>query len=228
MLFFDPLYLLFAAPGMLLAFWAQFKVKSTFNRYSQVTTRRGWTGAEIADAILRVNQIRDVRIEPTQGFLSDHYDPVAKVLRLSPEVYSGRSVAAAGVAAHEVGHAIQHAQSYAPLQVRSALVPVANLGASFAPWLIIAGALLGIFGLIQIGVIFFAGAVLFQLVTLPVEFNASSRAYDQLQTLGIATSSEIGGTKQVLNAAAMTYVAAAASSVMYLLYYVSMFMGNRD
>ena len=206
----------------------QMWLRNTYAKWQQVPAASGITGAETARTILDANGLNDVRVAEVQGALTDHYDPRKRVVSLSTANYRGASVASHAVASHEVGHAIQHAKEYAPLRVRTALVPVANLGASFAPWLIIAGAVLGIFGLIQVGVIFFAGAVLFQLVTLPVEFNASSRAYDQLQTLGIATSSEIGGTKQVLNAAAMTYVAAAASSVMYLLYYVSMFMGNRD
>lgn len=206
----------------------QMWLRNTYAKWQQVPAASGITGAETARTILDANGLNDVRVVEVQGALTDHYDPRKRVVSLSTANYRGASVASHAVASHEVGHAIQHAKSYAPLQLRSALVPVANIGASFAPWLIIGGALLGIFGLIQIGVIFFAGAVLFQLVTLPVEFNASSRAYDQLQTLGIATSSEIGGTKKVLNAAAMTYVAAAASSVMYLLYYLSMFMGSRD
>lgn len=206
----------------------QMWLRNTYGKWQKVPAASGLTGAQTARTILDANGLNDVQVAEVPGALTDHYDPRQRVVSLSTANFQGASVAAHAVASHEVGHAIQHAKSYAPLQVRSALVPVANLGARFAPWLIIAGALLGIFGLIQIGVIFFAGAVLFQLVTLPVEFNASSRAFDQLQTLGIATTSEIGGTKRVLNAAAMTYVAAAASSVMYLLYYVSMFMGNRD
>jgi len=206
----------------------QMWLRNTYGKWQKVPAASGLTGAQTARTILDANGLNDVKVTQVPGALTDHYDPRQRVVSLSPANYQGSSVAAHAVASHEVGHAIQHATSYAPLQVRTALVPVANLGARFAPWLIIAGALLGVFGLIQIGVIFFAGAVLFQLVTLPVEFNASSRAFNQLQTLGIATSSEIGGTKQVLNAAAMTYVAAAASSVMYLLYYVSMFMGGRD
>lgn len=206
----------------------QMWLRNTYGKWQRVEAASGLTGAQTARTILDANGLHDVKVAQVPGNLTDHYDPSKKVVSLSPANYQGSSVAAHAVASHEVGHAIQHATRYAPLQVRTALVPVANLGARFAPWLIIAGALLGMLGLIQVGVIFFAGAVLFQLVTLPVEFNASSRAFDQLQTLGIATTSEIGGTKKVLNAAAMTYVAAAASSVMYLLYYVSMFMGNRD
>jgi len=227
MLFFDPLYLLFAAPGMLLAFWAQYKVKSTFHRYSQVTTRRGWTGAEIADAILRVNQIRDVRIEPTQGFLSDHYDPVAKVLRLSPDVYAGRSVAAAGVAAHEVGHAIQHAQGYRWLMMRSRMVPVLQVTSNMAMPALMIGFLLmamGQAGLGQLavlaGIAMFAVLVLFQLVTLPVEFDASRRALLAIEQGGLVTTTEHDGARRVLSAAALTYVAAAVTSALQLLYFL--------
>jgi len=188
----------------------------------------GLTGAQTARAILDANGLQAVPIEEVPGQLTDHYDPSKRVLRLSAPNFRGASVAAHAVAAHEVGHAIQHAQAYGPLRFRSALVPAANIGSQFAPWIIIAGAVLGVFGLIQLGIVLFGLAVLFQVVTLPVEYDASRRAGVELARLGIATSGEVAGTKQVLNAAALTYVAAAAASVMYLLYYVSMFMGNRD
>jgi Zn-dependent membrane protease YugP len=162
------------------------------------------------------------------GQLSDHYDPRARIVRLSEDNYSRASVAGSAVAVHEVGHAIQHAKAYAPLAWRSALVPVAGIGSNFGPIIIVVGAMLGAAGLFQLGLVLFAAAVLFQLVTLPVEFNASRRALVQMNALGIATQGDVGGSRQVLNAAAMTYVAAAASSVAYLLYYLSMFMGGDE
>ncbi len=203
-------------------------LRSTYSRWQHQPAASGISGAQTAQMILAANGIHDVRVEEVRGVLSDHYDPGKKVVRLSTVNFRGTSVAAHAVAAHEVGHAIQHAQAYGPLQIRSALVPVANIGANFAPWLIILGAIMGAAGMITLGVILFGAAVLFQIVTLPVEYDASRRAGHQLQTLGIATTSEVAGTKQVLNAAALTYVAAAATSVMYLLYYISMFMGGRD
>jgi Zn-dependent membrane protease YugP len=203
-------------------------LRSTYGRWQKVPAASGITGAQTARTILDANGLTDVAVVEVPGQLTDHYDPRKRVVSLSTGNFRGASVASHAVAAHEVGHAIQHSTSYTPLQVRSALVPVASIGSSLAPWLIIGGAVLGMFGLIQVGVILFAAAVLFQLVTLPVEFDASRRAGQQLQTLGIATATEVGGTRSVLNAAALTYVAAAATSVLYLLYYVSMFMGNRD
>lgn len=206
----------------------QMYLRNTYSRWQQQPAASGLSGAETARTILRANGLDHVAVEEVPGQLTDHYDPTKQVVRLSSVNYRTASVAAHAVAAHEVGHAIQHARAYGPLKVRSALVPVANIGARFAPWIIVAGAVMGAMGLIQLGVILFGAAVLFQVVTLPVEFDASRRAGQQLEQLGIATTGEIAGTKQVLNAAALTYVAAAASSVLYLLYYVSMFMGNRD
>ena len=203
-------------------------LRSTYGRWQKVPAASGISGAQTARTILDANGLADVAVVEVPGQLTDHYDPRKRVVSLSTANFRGASVASHAVAAHEVGHAIQHANSYTPLQIRSALVPVASIGSSLAPWLIIGGVLIGAFGLIQIGIILFGAAVLFQLVTLPVEFDASRRAGQQLQTLGIATTSEVGGTRSVLNAAALTYVAAAATSVLYLLYYVSMFMGNRD
>lgn len=206
----------------------QFYLRNTYGRWQAQPAASGLTGAQTARAILDANGLGNVRIEEVPGQLTDHYDPSKSVLRLSAPNYRGASVAAHAVAAHEVGHAIQHATAYGPLKLRSALVPAANIGARFAPWLIILGAVIGFLGLIQVGIVLFGLAVLFQLVTLPVEYDASRRAGQELSRLGIATGGEVAGTKQVLNAAALTYVAAAASSVMYLLYYASMFLGNRD
>lgn len=197
-------------------------LRSTYSRWQSRPAASGLTGAQTAQTILAANGITDVGVEEVKGTLSDHYDPTKKVVRLSSVNYRGSSIAAHAVAAHEVGHAIQHATAYGPLKARTALLPVASLGANFAPWLIILGFLVGASGMITLGIVLFGAAVLFQLVTLPVEYDASRRAGEQLQTLGIATSGEIAGTKQVLNAAALTYVAAAAASVMYLLYYISM------
>jgi len=206
----------------------QLYLRNTYGRWQAAPTVSGLTGAQTARAILDANGLSQVTIEEVPGQLTDHYDPGKGVVRLSPVNYRGTSVAAHAVAAHEVGHAIQHAQAYAPLRFRTALVPAANIGARFAPWVIILGAMLGAMGMIQIGIVLFGLAVLFQIVTLPVEYDASRRAGLELSRLGLATSGEVAGTRQVLNAAALTYVAAAASSVMYLLYYVSMFLGNRD
>jgi len=216
----DPLYWLLIGPTMLLALWAQLKVKSNFNKYSQIGTSRGVTGAEAAQLVLQAAHIMDVRVEEVGGFLSDHYDPRSKVLRLSPDVYNGRSIAAAGVAAHEAGHAIQHAREYMPLKFRTALVPVASLG-SWLSWpIIMFGMLLHSMQMLQIGVLAFSAIVLFQIVTLPVEFDASSRAKKVLVSTGVLVSpEEREGVSKVLGAAAMTYVAATISAVMQLLYF---------
>jgi len=206
----------------------QFWLRRTYGRWSAVPNTSGLTGSETARAILDANGLQNVGVEAVPGQLSDHYDPRRRVVRLSEDNFSRASVAGAAVAAHEVGHAIQHAKAYAPLQWRSALVPVAGIGGNFGPIIVVVGAMLGAFGLVQLGIVLFAAAVIFQLVTLPVEFDASRRALAQMETLGIATTGDVGGSRQVLNAAAMTYVAAAASSVAYLLYYLSMFMGGEE
>ncbi len=223
----DPLYIAFAIPGLLLGFWAQWRVKSTFRRYAQVGTARGMTGADVAQSILQVHGIRDVRIEPSRGFLSDHYSPGEKALRLSPDVFNGRTIAAAGVAAHEVGHAIQHAQSYRFLGLRSALVPVVQFTSPLAVPIIVGGFILSsvtgptIGQLVTIvGLAMFAMVVLFQLVTLPVEFDASRRALAALEQGQILGPQEHDGARAVLRAAAWTYVAAAVSSVLTLLYFL--------
>ncbi len=226
MFFFDPYFLLFAVPGMLLAAYAQYKVKSAFGKWSQVGTRRGLTGAATAQAILDTKGIRDVRIEQTQGFLSDHYDPTSKTLRLSPDVYGGRSVAAAGVAAHEVGHAIQHAEAYPWLGMRSRLVGPLQVTSKLAPVTIIGGFVLMMVSpaLVQtvllVGVAFMAVLAAFQIVTLPVEFDASNRALEAIHSGNIVTSQEQQGAKEVLDAAALTYVAAAVSTILTMLYYL--------
>ncbi len=214
--------------GAILCLAASARVNSTYKKYSRVRSMSGITGAEAAQRILNYNGIHDVRVEHISGSLTDHYDPSAKVLRLSDAVYGSNSVAAIGVAAHECGHAVQHQQGYAPLKLRSTLVPVANIGSRLGIPIIILGVLFGGAGstLAQIGIWVFAAAVLFQIVTLPVEFNASGRAMRMLEQYGILGQQEVGGVRKVLGAAALTYVAAAASSILQLLRLVLLF-GNR-
>ena len=213
---------------LVLTLGVQMWLRSTYGRWERVANTSGLTGADTARAILRANGLHDVKVEAVPGQLSDHYDPRTRTVRLSEAHFRVPSVAGAAVAAHEVGHALQHAKAYAPLQIRSSLVPVATIGQNFGPWIVVGGFVLGAAGLIQVGIALFAAAVLFPLVTLPVEFDASRRAIAEMQRLGLATTADVGGSRQVLNAAALTYVAAAAASVAYLLYYVMMFMGSRD
>lgn len=227
MFYLDPLYFVFMIPAIAFVVFAQYRVKSTFQKYSQVRTNQGITGAQAAAEILRSNGIYDVQIERIQGSLSDHYDPRHKVLRLSEPVYGSSSVAAVGVAAHESGHALQHARGYAPLKMRSAIVPVANIGSMLGPIMLIAGVIIGLTQLAWLGIAFFAAGTLFALVTLPVEFNASSRAMQQLTTLGIFDRTEHEQGKKVLNAAALTYVAGFAAALLQLLYYISLVSGMR-
>ncbi|RME02336.1 MAG: zinc metallopeptidase [Planctomycetota bacterium] len=217
---FDPMYFVFLAPALILMAIAQFWIRSAFAKYSQVTTSSQMTGAEVARAILEANGIYDVRVEISEGFLSDHYDPMEKVLRLSPEVYHSPSAAAVGVAAHEVGHAIQHAKGYVPLYVRSALVPLVQLGSTLYLPLLLLGMFLASFQLFMAGIICFGAIAVFQIVTLPVEFDASARAIRQIQELGIVRGEEVVGAKRILTAAALTYVAAAIQSVLTILYYL--------
>ncbi|RJQ54202.1 MAG: zinc metallopeptidase [Actinobacteria bacterium] len=224
-MFFDPTYLIMVGPALLLAVWAQYKVKSTFRRYSQQAAANGLTGGELAGRLLASSGKGDVRVEVTQGALSDHYDPRSKTLRLSPDVYSGRSVAAQGVAAHEAGHAMQDAAGYLPMRIRAGLVPVASLGSQLAFPLILIGFFMRASGLIQLGIIVFAAAVLFQIVTLPVEFNASRRALASLAGGGYLAVEEQAGARKVLTAAALTYVAAALAAVMQLIYFMT--LGDR-
>ncbi len=229
-LFFDPLYFVFLIPGFLLATWASLKVKSSFAHYSKVMASRGMTGAQVAKEILRRNNLHDVQVVETDGLLSDHYDPRSRTVRLSPDVYREPSVAAIAVAAHETGHALQHARNYAPLALRTASVPLAQVG-SWAPWLImIGGFVLQSVQMVYAGVILFSGVVAFQIITLPVEFNASSRAKAELASLGLVTATDTKGVSKVLSAAAMTYVAAALTAVMTLLYYLVRLglIGNSD
>ena len=216
---FDPMYFLFVGPCLILSGICTWWVKSSFAKYSQVGARNGMTGAAIAQAILRYNNVHDVRVEQTGGFLSDHYDPTSRTLRLSAQNYSGRSIAALGIAAHEVGHAIQHAEAYVWLGLRSKLVPIAGIGTNMSYIMIIAGSLLHVAGLAQLGVFLFGFATLFTIVTLPVEFDASKRALAALEGGAILQPDEMVGARKVLRAAASTYVAAAITSIATLLYY---------
>lgn len=226
--YFDPTYILILI-GVVISLLASAKVKSTFAKYSKVRSMSGLTGAQAAERILRNAGIFDVSVQRISGQLTDHYDPKNKVLRLSDSVFGETSVAAIGVAAHECGHAIQHNKEYAPLKIRTALVPVANFGATLSWPLILVGVLLSWSQpLITLGIILFCAAVLFQLVTLPVEFNASNRAVKILASTGILSDREVSQTKQVLGAAALTYVAAAAASILQLLRLIILFGGNRD
>ena len=202
-------------------------LKSTYAKYSQIPVQSGLTGAQIARRIMASEGINDVTLEEVPGQMSDHYDPTHKVVRLSPDVYHGTTVAALGIAAHEVGHVIQHARGYAPLALRTYLVPVCSIGSNLAPYLVLIGMMLSFMPLAMLGVWLFAAATLFTLITLPVEFNASSRAMLALADGRVMTQDELGGARKVLNAAAMTYVAAAVTSVAWLLYYVMMVMGGR-
>ncbi len=218
-------YLIYLGIIILIPIYAQMKVKGTYNKYSKVASSTAMTGAEVARRILDENGLYHVHVEETKGFLSDHYDPRSKTVRLSSGNYHGHSLAATAVSAHEVGHAIQDQQDYAPLRLRHSLVPVANIGSNFSWVFIIIGMLASIQGLVGLGIIFMLGAVLFQLVTLPVEFDASNRAMDQVVSIGIIRNDEERETKKVLNAAAMTYVAAAAVAVLELVRLIMIYTG---
>lgn len=221
-------FLIYFAILILVPLWAQMKVKSAYKKYSKVPASSGMTGAQVARKILDDNGLYNVKVEAVRGKLTDHYDPRAKVVRLSEENYYGHSVAGAAVAAHEVGHAMQDAEEYAFLRFRHALVPVANFGSNSAIFIILAGILMSIPNLLLLGIVFMAGAVLFQLVTLPVEFNASSRAMEQIVSVGVIRNNEERETKKVLDAAALTYVAAALVAVMELVRFVLMYIGMRS
>jgi uncharacterized protein len=219
-------YFLYLAPAILLGLWAQMRVKSAFAQAEREPAPL--SGAAAARAILDSAGLRAVAIEPVQGFLSDHYDPTAKVLRLSPHVYGERSMAAVGIAAHEAGHALQDAQRYAPLVLRSLAVPAASFGGGVSSILIIAGFLMSLKSLILLGIVAFSAVVAFQLINLPVEFDASRRAKNQLDSLGIVPAAEQVYVHKVLDAAAWTYVAGTLQAIMTLLYYVMHFGGSRD
>lgn len=223
----DPTYILIIIGG-LLSMWASARVNSTFNRYAQVPSRTGMTGAEAALRLLHSQGIYDVTVHRVHGKLTDHYDPRTKTVNLSDGVYGQTSIAALGVAAHECGHAIQDHVSYAPLKLRGAFVPVANLGSMLSWPLIILGIIIGMTPFVKLGIWMFSLALLFQVITLPVEFNASRRAVVLLDQLGILSGSEVDGTRKVLKAAALTYVAAVAVSLLQLFRLILLFGGRRD
>lgn len=236
MFFFDPIFLLFMIPAMILGFIAQSAVKSQFNKYARVRTLRGLTGAQVARRILDENGLYNVKVEETHGFLSDHYDPRTETLRLSPDVARAPSVAAVGVAAHEAGHALQHAQGYVPLQVRSSLVPAVQFGSQLAPLVIIGGIFLeALFRLSTLGMLvawfgvgLYGLVALFAIITLPVELDASARAKRLLYQSNIVDRQELSGVASVLNAAAWTYVVAAIAAILQLAYWIFRLSSRRD
>jgi Zn-dependent membrane protease YugP len=219
-MFMDPLFMMLALPGLLLGMLAAFLTKSTFAKYAQVGVQSGLTGAEAARQMLHAQDVHDVEIHPTQGFLSDHYDPRTHSLHLSPDVYHGQSLSAIGVACHEAGHALQQAQGYALMGLRSALLPVTIAGQNIAPILFMVGLGIGATGLVKIGIALFAVAVLFAIITLPIEWDASARAKRYMGSAGIVTAAEYPYAAKVLNAAFLTYVAGAITAVLQLLYFL--------
>ncbi len=220
MFFFDPLYLMFMLPGLALSMWASYRTKSAFKKYSKVRSMMGHTGAQAAQAMLDRAGIHDVKITRSHGLLSDHYNPVSKSLALSEQVYGSPSIAAIGVATHEAGHAIQHAKSYAPLWLRSTLVPTATIGSSIGYFVMLIGLFMASQNMVLIGAVLFSMVLLFQIVTLPVEFDASNRAKRLVVEYGIISATEREGVDRVLNAAALTYVAAAVSTLLTLVYFL--------
>lgn len=225
--FFDSYYIILVLPAVAFSLYAQFKVKSTFQKHSQIGNKNQLTGAKTARRILDLHGLHDVTVEPVAGHLTDHYDPRTKVVRLSQDVYHSTSLSAVGVSAHETGHAIQHANGYAPLVLRSTLVPVANIGSSFGPMMAMIGLIFSFPTLTNLGILFFAAAVAFYFITLPVEFNASSRAIKILKEHQILQVQEIPSVKKVLGAAAMTYVASTLVAVANLLRLI-LLSRNRD
>lgn len=223
--FFDPTMIILI-PAVIISFWAQTKISSTYNKYSQIRSRNGYTGQQVARIMLDEAGLFDIRIEVINSKLGDHYDPSSRILRLSPDVYFGETISSAGIAAHEVGHAMQHKERYAPLVIRNSIVPVVNLGSSLSWILFLAGLFLGFRGLTTLGIILFLGVVVFQLITLPVEFNASTRALNILKTRGILYGDEAQSAQKVLDAAAMTYVAATLMAISQLIRLIA--LSNRD
>lgn len=220
MILFDSLYLMIGLVAFVGSLAVQGWLRSTYGTWTKRPNAARLTGAQVARAMLRKHGLDEVQVVATPGELTDHYDPGKKVVALSQHNFSQASVAAIAVAAHEVGHALQHAKGYAPLQWRSAILPVASIGSQWGPMLAVFGIMLGAGGLLEIGIALFGAAVVFQLVTLPVEFDASRRAVGEMRDMGLLTAQDEGGSRAVLNAAAMTYVAAAATSIMYLLYFI--------
>jgi hypothetical protein len=228
MFFFDPMYFVFILPALLLAFYAQMKVRSTYGKWLKVPNMRSLSGADAARYLIGANQIGDVKIEGVPGELSDHYDPRSKTLRLSQGVANSRSVASLAIVAHEVGHAVQDATDYGPLKLRGSIVPAIQVSAWIAPLLFFLGLVLNMTGLAWVGVILFGGTVVFALITLPVELNASARAMAMLRDNGLVVGDQDEkGASSVLNAAALTYVAALAQTLMTMLYYVTILTGSR-
>ncbi|MHC1721275.1 MAG: zinc metallopeptidase [Clostridiaceae bacterium] len=209
--------MLILIPALILAGWAQFKINSTFDKYSKVQSTKGYTGSQVARILLDRGGLYDVPVELTEGRLSDHYDPVSRVMRLSKDVFYGASVASLGVAAHETGHAIQHKERYSPLVIRNSIVPIVNFGSNLSWILFFAGFIVGIPSLLRLGILLFMTVVIFQLITLPVEFNASKRALSLLGSENILLSNEVQGAKKVLDAAALTYVAATLMAIANLI-----------
>ena len=232
-MFFDPMYFVIVGPAIILSLWAQYKVKSSYKRFSQVASSSGLSGADVARRLLDRNNLSDIRVEPVEGELTDHYDPKARVIRLSQGIYNGRSLAALGIAAHETGHAVQDKTGYAPMRIRAGLVPATSFGSRLAPIIIMLGVFLMysqiIFGnlLVGLGIVLFAAVVIFQLVTLPVEFNASSRALKMLTGGGFISDSEYPAARSVLSAAALTYLAAALAAVTQLIYFIMLSQRRR-
>lgn len=227
-MFFWDISMIILIPGLLLAMYAQAKVSSTYNRYKKVTSHSGYTGAQFARKMLNDNGLYDVTITQISGRMSDHYDPRANQVRLSAEVYNGTSIASLGIAAHEVGHAVQHATNYFPLTVRNLVVPVTNFSSSIYMLFIFIGIIMNSFSMIQFGIMLFAVIVIFQVITLPVEFNASRRAIATLGGDGVLDAEELSGAKRVLGAAAMTYVAAMVTAVLQLVQLLMVFGGHND
>lgn len=225
--YYDYYYLILVVPAILISLWAQFKVSSTFNRYNNVFSRRGYTAAQIARTILDANGLQNVRIERVTGKLTDHYDPRANVIRLSDSVYDSTSVAAIGVAAHESGHAVQYAVGYSPIKLRNAVIPLTNIGSTLSMPLLLLGLIFSFRPLVIGGILLFSLVALFQLITLPVEFNASNRALQILQTGNYLSDEELVGARKTLSAAAMTYVAALLVSLMQLLRLILLY-GRRN
>ncbi|MEI2398877.1 zinc metallopeptidase [Paenibacillus phytohabitans] len=223
-----PLMYLLLIIAFIFSVWAQFRVKGNFKKWAQVPNLNGLTGYEAARRMLDANGLYDVPIEPVRGTLSDHYDPINRVVRLSEPVYYESSIAAVSVACHEIGHAIQHKEHYPMLTLRHRMFPVVNFASGVAPFMLLAGFIFSSLNLIGLGIIFFSAAVAFQLVTLPVEFNASSRARQIMVQQGFIRNEEERGVAKVLNAAALTYVAAALVSLLELIRLILMFLGNRD
>jgi uncharacterized protein len=229
-MFFDPMYLLFILPGLALSMWASFRTKSAFKKYSKVRSMNGYTGAQAARMMLDRAGLQDVKIARSHGILSDHYNPMTRSLALSEPVYDSPSIAAIGVATHEAGHAIQHQMHYKPLWLRSMLVPTANIGSSIGYFVMLMGLMFASQGMVLIGAVLFGTVLLFQLVTLPVEFDASARAKQLVVAQGIISPTERPGMDKVLNAAALTYVAAVVSTLLTLLYFLMRagLLGGRD